>query len=588
MTTNSRRSSVWQWGWARFPEILFVVVTTVSGLWAGGRWMDPVGDPGFSWSLGYRLSHGERLYRDVYVAYGPLSPYLLALWARLIGTSSLSMIFINWIPAILAGLLLIRCARRFLQPLERICLVGMVLATSVFVPGPGRLVLPYYAGVVHALVFGIAALLLLEPERRLRAAPGIAGMLAGLAFCSKQEVGAAALAALMASTLAQSNRRIRRAAAALLGFSVVLLVAAAFVAFSAPFESLRDRSHLWPLQFRSPAQFDLLFQSVSGLADPDWFASARFAAWKLLGAVGLLAVLGGLLARERSRAAWSRVVWLGLGLAVWGALERFSLGTRAAPVRLSVLVSFLVAILALLNPRLEGRCFLIGVGCFAGLTGLRAFVSPFLSGPYDAPAHFAAALSWAFLLFFFVPTLVWPVGRAAMLTRKALACFLLLLFWWDAAAGAESLRFPWKTQVATPRGNIYVEPGQASFLDAVGRNLTPGEKVLVFPEINAVDALFQVRSVSPLLHYLPGWVDSRTESELIRRFDKDPPSSVILFQRSTSEFGTAPFGQGFGVALWDWCLRHYRVVVSSQRGVILRLREDRGRQRGVISPGALP
>jgi hypothetical protein len=96
-----------------------------------------------------------------------------------------------------------------------------------------------------------------------------------------------------------------------------------------------------------------------------------------------------------------------------------------------------------------------------------------------------------------------------------------------------------------------------------------GERVLVLPEINAVDALFELHSVSPLLHHFPGWLDSYEEAELIRRLEKDPPSKVILFERPSAEFGIAPFGKGFGVDLMAWCTRNYRVVWSSPKGAIL-------------------
>ena len=88
------------------PEIAFMLVTTIAGLSSSGRWLDPTGDPGIWWSTISRLAGGERLYRDVYLQFGPLSPYLLSLGGRLFGVSPAYFLLANWIPAVLAGLLL--------------------------------------------------------------------------------------------------------------------------------------------------------------------------------------------------------------------------------------------------------------------------------------------------------------------------------------------------------------------------------------------------------------------------------------------------------------------------------------------------
>jgi len=555
------------------PEAVFLAATTAAGIAAGGRWLDPVGDPGFSWSLAYRLARGERLYRDIYFAYGPLSPHLLALWARLFGVSSNSILLLNWIPAVAAGLLLLLVTRRLLTPFERIALAGMVLATSLFVPGAGRLVLPYYAGVVHAFVFSVAALLLVARPRLLRGgAPLAAGALAGLAFCCKQEIGVAAFAALLIAVFAGVERPLRWALGVTAGFGAVALAAAVFVALAAPLPVLRDRDHLWPLNPRPPAAFDALFRSVSGLSEPDWFGGIRRSAWRVLAGIGLFAVLGGLLARERSRRAWSRILWLAAALSVWWGIERFPLAAPSSAVRLSVIASCAVTLCALASPAFEGRALAAAIGVFAALTGMRAVFSPYVSGPYEGPAHFAAAASWALLLLVFVPRALWPAAdssRARRITRSGLAAVLAVVFWWTAVGDAASLRFPWKETVQTPKGPIYVERGQAALYREIARRVRPGESVLVFPEINAVDALFGLRSASPLLHHFPGWLDRELESELIARFEKDPPSKIVVFERPTTEFGVDSFGRGYATAIREWSLRHYRVAWSSPRGAIL-------------------
>ena len=87
------------------PEIVFVVVTTAAGLWAGGRWLDPSGDVGIWWSLGERLAQGERYYRDIYLQYGPLSPYLVSVLARVFGSSATYFLLTNLLLPVLKNTL---------------------------------------------------------------------------------------------------------------------------------------------------------------------------------------------------------------------------------------------------------------------------------------------------------------------------------------------------------------------------------------------------------------------------------------------------------------------------------------------------
>jgi hypothetical protein len=405
--------------------------------------------------------------------------------------------------------------------------------------------------------------------------------LAGLALCCKQEVGAAAFAAILATCFAGVRRPSVRASMALAGFAAVALAACAFALWCAPLDWLRERNYLWPFKLRPPAAFDTLFHSVSGLGYPGWFAGLRRSLWTVLAGITLLAALGGLLARELSARAWRRIFALAAVVLAWWTLERFPLAGPAAPARLSVLVSGLVALLALFSREEDGRPLLLAVAVFAAATGMRAVVSPFESGPYDGPAHFVAAASWAIFLIVFVPRVLWARSpRSAARTRGVVAAALFLFAWWNAATATATLRFPWKERVATPLGPIFVERGQAALFREIGLRVRPRTPILVVPEINAVDALFEARSVSPLPHLVPGWLDAAREAELVRRFEKDPPKVVVFFNRPTSEFGAASFGDGYGMALSDWCRRNYRVDWSSARGAVL-LPKDR-------APGASP
>jgi hypothetical protein len=554
------------------PEAVLLVVTTGAGIWAAGRWIDPCGDTGYAWSLAYRLSRGESLYRDIFTQYTPLTPYLLAAGARLFGVSARYYLLANWIPAVIAGLLLVRGGRRFLSMFERLVLVGVVLGTSLLLNGPGRLVFPYNAGAVHALALSVGALLLIRPEaQRVKTRAAVAGCLAGLAFACKQEVGLAVLVALCVAALAGISRPFTWVTRMCAGFLVALLPTAVFILSSAPIESLRQDSHLWPLGPPPPTTAHFM-SAAAGLNNPHWPAAARATVLRDLWRAALLAFAALLLARERQRSTWLRVGGLFAGLGLWWLIEGHSRSLPLPSLSLSMSIAFAVAILALLARNLPGRSFLVALATFAGLVGARAAFSPTITRHYAGPAHFASALTTVAFLVVFLPRLLLGESRSATYLRTITALLLLAVSWRQTGIGIQSLRFPSHVALESQEGRIFIHPKYQELFNAIARDSRPGERLLALPETYAVDALFRLVSVSPFVEVLPGWLHADGERRLIERMEKSPPELVVLFQRPFKEFGSEPFGVGYGLLLADWCERNYRVVESFPAGKILRHR----------------
>jgi hypothetical protein len=552
------------------PEILFVLLTTVAGLVAGGRWIDPYGDPGFSWSLAHRISQGEVLYRDVYIAYGPLSPYLLGGVVRVVGSSTSALLLWNWIPAIVAGILLLRCAKPWLTTLERVACAALVIGMSVLAPGPGRLVFPYYAGVVHALALSLGAILLVRNGR-----PGtstralIGGLLAGLAFCAKQEVGVAALAALLAARLPRPREIWPQGWRTVAGFGLGVLPGVILAVSSASLRSLREDNHLWPADVTPPPELNRIYRMIAGMQPVDWVANLREVTWSFLLALLLLALVALLVARERRIEHWRRMLIIAAALAAWWLVEGFSHPIRS-PVALSAGVAGIVAMFAIFRSDLPERSRLIAVGTFAFFVGARAILSPRISGSFDGPAHLATSLTGVVFCCVVAPALFLHAGRARSAMRRIAAALLLIVAGWYAVGGARSLSEPSKRRVETRKGDVFLVPDEATFFEKLRGEVRPGETALVIPEISATDVLFGLRSASPLLHIMPGWLDARVEGEMISRLEKAPPEVVVIFDRPMSEFGFPRFGHGYGTRLEGWILRNYRLMLSDRGGSIFR------------------
>jgi hypothetical protein len=232
--------------------------------------------------------------------------------------------------------------------------------------------------------------------------------------------------------------------------------------------------------------------------------------------------------------------------------------------------AFLVSLAAILDRRAPDRDFLVGYGLFAGLVGLRTAFSGDVSGPYSGIAHLPSVVTSALFLLLFLPRLLPGNGAAALWTRRIWAVALLCVGWHATAYGIGSLADGGRVAIETPRGRVWTSPDHAVFFNLLQRELSAGEKTLVLPETNAVDALYGLRNVSPFLIHMPGWLDDRAERKLLRKVSREPPEAIVLFLRSNEEFRVASFGEGFGVLLSDWIQRNYRVVARTPAGQILR------------------
>jgi 4-amino-4-deoxy-L-arabinose transferase-like glycosyltransferase len=554
------------------PEIVFLAVTTFVGVWGRGRWLNPIGDAGIWWSLIGRLSAGELLYRDVFLQYGPLSPYLLALGARLFGPSATYIILANWVAAILCGFLLLRIARRLLPEPERLALVGLMLSLSIFGRGSGPLVLPYAPAAVHALALSLVALLLHdEGEKQAGGWSVLVGLLAGLAFDAKQEIGLAALLALCVSVFLRPPRW-ARLGRVLVGFLAAVVLGLGYVLIVAPDHVSWRRSHLWPLASGASKPWRDLFATVMGVSGPDWALLVRGSLWTLLVLSLVLGVGGLLVARERERRPWLFVACLAALVGVWWLVEGFQLVGRFWPACLSMLVSLSLVLWSLVDRRSpsDRRAFLLSIALFAVINGTRTAFSADLGSPYAKVSQLPASLSWVVFTCVLLPGVLASSAKAANCIRTAGLAALLFVSWRAALTGIPNLAPRGVEPLQTERGTIYVTPNQKALLSAIQARVRPRETALVLPEINGVDVLFGVRNVSPWLSHVPGWLDADAERVLLGRLREKPPDLVIFFRRPNWEFRVGPFGMGYGFGLARWIAENYRPDGILPEGTMLR------------------
>ena len=197
---------------------VLAVVFAALAAWSWGRWPDVLVDFGRELYVAWRLSEGDVLYRDVASFYGPLSPYVNALWFRLFGVGLRTLVLCNM--AVMAGVAagLYALVARAGAGSRWGALAGGVVFLAMFgfahliANGSFNFVAPYSHESTHGFALGLGAILcaLKVVERPSREAwwTLACGLLDGLAFLTKPEtfVAAAGTSVLLIAIARPGNR----------------------------------------------------------------------------------------------------------------------------------------------------------------------------------------------------------------------------------------------------------------------------------------------------------------------------------------------------------------------------------------------
>ena len=177
--------------------IVHAVLFGALAFWSWRKWPDPLIDFGRELYVPWQITQGKVLYRDIASLFGPLSPYINALWMRVFGVSMMTLAMCNI--AILAGI--VACIHRFVRvctdrftanaaSLFAVTLCGF----SQYLPiGNYNFVTPYSHEATHGLALSMMVLLVVHQAIATRRVGlnGVAGLLFGLLVLTKPELPAA-------------------------------------------------------------------------------------------------------------------------------------------------------------------------------------------------------------------------------------------------------------------------------------------------------------------------------------------------------------------------------------------------------------
>lgn len=552
--------------------------------WSWLKWPDPLIDFGRELYVPWQIAGGKVLFRDIESLFGPLSPYLNALWFRLFGVSLLTLVAVNLVvlAAVLAGVhrLVRLAADRFtatVASLVALTLFGFLQLGDV---GNYNFVTPYSHEATHGLALGVGVLLALHAAiaggRTLASAA--AGVMFGALLLTKPETSIAAAAAAGvafagSAVLGASDRRRLWSVLPLFAATAAIppvLFFAYFLRHMDAAAAIEGTGRGWTAAFGTSIAANTFYVRGMGLDRPAWNALlmvlmfAAFAAyvaamaavsWTGAGApspaakrVGRLAVV----------ALAPTAMWLGAAralplivltaVAASGAAFVRSRRDRDAATRwLALLVWSTFALVLLTKLGLAARIHHYGF---------------YLALP--------AATVTVVILCWLVPGRLETASRGAAVQFRRLATAALVagLAPWLAAANTAYRTKTVSVGSGADRFLAALEPGYwqgVAARDAVltlGALRRPGDTLAVLPEGVMLNYLARLDSPLRVVNLMPPELHAFGEDEVLRALRAAPPRFVLLQHRDVSEYGYPLFGTAphYGQRTYEWIAAHYSVI----------------------------
>ncbi len=556
---------------------LFAFATGALWVVSRGKWSDAIVDTGTEWMYADALSRGRLLYRDLIYWFGPLTPYWQAAFLHAFGPSFRSLAAAGIVGTLAALGALFLSLSTVTGRREALLWTGLAVPLLVFMPYAGGSILGMGYRIWHPATFALFALVLACRPRRsagVARATG-AGLLCGLASLSRTEWGLLALAGVLVS-LAVLRRSgwlrdalVATASAAALFYGVI----GAFV-LAAGRGPVLSEAHLF-LTGLSPETRRFLWRFARLEDWPQGVAQLFYSTAMWAGAVLVLYRIAlGRRGRPGLGKAFAAVVVVLAVSALFGGASQAVLFS-AAPL------ACLAAIPAGWGRR--GRPS-GAVLCAAGVVGLLAsHRRPFDIGdsPYVAPPLLFALVAAAGLLRLL--TLAARPRAVRVRLRNALSAGTALLI--AAAFAGRLAQYASDDRVPVPgTGGMLTASARTvreivATAAAVHAATREGDGLVVFPEGQVVNALSGRGNPLRQTLYIPGYLSAGNEQSLIEDLERERPAAIVLWPRSTDEYGPGVFGEDYGVAVLAWIRENYERAPEPLPRARARiyLRRDAGR-----------
>jgi Dolichyl-phosphate-mannose-protein mannosyltransferase len=568
------------------PLVLHAGVFAVLAWWSWRKWPDPLIDFGRELYTPWQLTRGRVLYRDIDTLFGPLSPYLNALWFKLFGVSMMTLAICNMaiFAVIVAGLhRLLRNATNLstatAASLVTLLLFGFCQYTDV---GGFNFVSPYSHEATHGLALAVGMLLCVQRALADRRAGfwALAGVLFGAILLTKPELSLAAAASVLVAAIAaalidRSDRLRRGLLLFVLCTAIVPLAFFAYFRFHLPAaDALRAVGGAWTTLFVAGIADNAFYQRGMGLDAPITNVSRM-----LLTAGGIAAFAAAAIAVSSARSENTsrrltvpQVARICLLVAAVGVVPWYSV-PRALPL---VVAAALVALVFELretrhDPARAARLVpLIAWAAFALVLLAKMVLNARLVhyGFYLA----IPATTVAIVLF------GWVIPSAIEKSRSPAAAhtFRVIAAWTLAGAIASYLGLAhgvYRTKglsVGTDGDRFYASTAATHWqgaaataaLERLQRVATHTSTVAVLPEGVMLNYLLRRDSPLRVTNLMPPEVLAFGEEDVRRSLDTAPPDFIVLVHKEMREYGYPMFGSDarYGRRLLDWVYPRYRRI----------------------------
>lgn len=553
----------------RLPMVVFLASTTVATilLWivSRGKWGYAIVDSGREWIVPECLARGELLYRDVVYWFGPLTPYLHALFFRLFGSSFQTLVLAGVLASIAVLAALFIALRRVTGRAEAVMGTVLAIPSLLFMPRAGGAIFGMGYRIWHAAALSLLAVAVAVRPWRFARAVG-AGCLCGLAFLCRTEWGLAAMGGVAVAAAARDRFRLSFLKDVLVAGLALVIVGggpmAAFIGLAGAGAVLRD-GHV--LLTGLPPETRRFLLNISGFHDPlGGFLRLLFsaAAWALL---FLLIDVAATWKEDRQR-FWRRLPWIA-GLAVTLIVYHEYAGTTHMIFMSGSPMIGLAAIWLGLRqkggPRSAALC---AFGALAVVLSYRKLFS-IEDSAYVAPP----------LLFVIVSG--FGILRELVASERARAARVRLRRWLEIALAALVFcAFADRTALYAADERVIL-PGTGGMLSARSetaetlmfltrtiRQRTGSEDgLVVFPEGEVLNYLSGRRNPIRNKLYLPGYLTSDNEAEVLAELRSARPAALVILNRATPEYGRRFFGVNYAREVAAWIDTNYAVFPFDPR-----------------------
>jgi dolichyl-phosphate-mannose-protein mannosyltransferase len=553
---------------------LLALIFVALAAWSWGRWPDVLVDFGRELYVAWRLSEGDVLYRDVASFYGPLSPYVNALWFRLFGVSLRTLALCNMavMALVAAGLyaLVRRAGSRWGALAGATVFLAMFGFAHLVANGSFNFVAPYSHESTHGFALALGAILcalkVLDGGSRVASWAAACGLLNGLAFLTKPE---SFVAAAGASALLLAVARPPKQTLAVSGAGLIAPPAIAFALLSAVMPA-RDACTgvlgSWAFVGNEGLRGMWYFAWSMGVDDPGRslaaLARAALPQALLLGLAVALAWAG----KKRPHLRKPRAIAAAaLVLLVLAPAWRAGWWLQAArPLPLWTLLAVATSAWAIRRrrgqPDFPVHATRLAFAVFALLLLPRIVLNARLYHYGFVLALPATLVVWAALLDWIPQALDRRGADGSVFRAAALAALAVMLAF---HVGESHARYRAKVYPVSAGADHFLADARGPFVAATLKGLAeraPVETLAVLPEGVMINYLSRRRTSIPYLTMLPSDAATFGEDELLGSLRRNPPALVALVHRDSSEMGAQFFGLDYGQRTMEWIHAHYEPI----------------------------